>query len=322
MAPGSPGYAAGVVAGSEIGSFRLTLPLALSRRVVDTAGERRTDEAWLATAHADPSSRYLVVDDGTFPVSEDRQSVRLLTAAELGRAPAPTDLFLGLDDAGAAFFAVFASADQPLPPEPVATLREVGALLDARDAGLATHAVALANWHATHTHCPRCGGPTVVINAGWVRLCPADGSQHFPRTDPAIIVLIVDALGRCLLGRQQSWPAGRFSTLAGFVEPGESLEQAVEREVFEEVGVRVTDMTYAGSQPWPFPASLMLGFYARAVSTEITVDGTEISEAAWFTVADYERELATGALLPPSGISIARRLIESWYGASVGADDR
>jgi len=306
-----------VVAVSDVASFRLRHPLALGRGAVDTAGDRRIDQSWLAAALADATTRYLVVDDGRLPVTADRRALRLLTRAQLDRAPAQTDLFLGVDDTGVRYFAIIAAAAEPLPAGATATLREVGALLGARDAGLATQAVALANWHATHTHCPRCGTPTLVVQAGWVRRCPADDSEHFPRTDPAIIVLIVDDLGRCLLGRHITWPQGRFSTLAGFVEPGESLEQAVAREVFEEVGVRVTDLTYAGSQPWPFPASLMLGFYGRATSTDISVDGSEISEAAWFSPADYERKLASGELLAPSGISIARRLIESWYGATI-----
>lgn len=311
------GYAA-AVAGPEGAGFRLRQPLALSRTVLDTATELRAHDSWLTTARTDPATRYLVVDDGRLPVTADRLSLRLLSADELDRASAPTDLFLGVDSARAAFFGLMASEQQQLPAGPSATLREVGALLDDRDAGLATHALALANWHATHTHCPRCGAPTVVIRGGWVRSCAADGSEHFPRTDPAIIVLVVDDRGRCLLGRQASWPTGHFSTLAGFVEPGESLEHAVAREVFEEVGVRVSDPVYLGSQPWPFPCSLMLGFSARATSTAITVDGTEISEAAWFSRSDYKRLLSTGALLVPSGISIARRLIESWYGAGLG----
>lgn len=306
------------MAGPDVATLRLRQPLALSRSNLDTATERRTDADWLGAARTNQATRYLVVDDGRLPVSADRQSLRLLSAADLDRLPATTELFLGVDTTGAAFFGLIADAQQQLPAGPSATLREVGALLGDRDAGLATHALALANWHAAHTHCPRCGAGTIVVHAGWVRSCPVDGSEHFPRTDPAIIVLVVDDQGRSLLGRQASWPAGRYSTLAGFVEPGESLEHAVAREVFEEVGVRVREPVYAGSQPWPFPSSLMLGFFARAASTGITVDGAEISEAAWFSRADYGNAIATGELLPPSGISIARRLIESWYGSELG----
>lgn len=294
--------------------MRLREPLALSRSTLDTATERRIDLGWLAAAVADERTRYLVVDDGRVPVTEDREALRFLSAGQLDRAPTVTDIFLGVDEGDVAYFAIIAWDGQRMPPGPAATLREVGALLGARDAGLATHAIAIANWHGTHPRCPRCGHLTDVASAGHTRVCPVDDSQHFPRTDPAIIVLVVDDHDRCLLGRQATWPRGRFSTLAGFVEPGESLEHAVVREVHEEVGIHLIDPIYAGSQPWPFPASLMIGFFARAATTEITVDGMEITDAGWYSRADVDARLASGDLLPPSGISIARRLIESWYG--------
>lgn len=294
--------------------MRLREPLALSRSALDTATERRTDEAWLAAAIADTNTRFLVVGDGRVPVTDDRSHLRLLGAAQLARPPAGSDIFLGVDEDGAAYFAVAATEQQRMPAGPAATLREAGALLGDRDAGMATHAVALVNWHTTHPCCSRCGHRTDVAAAGHLRVCPVDDSEHFPRTDPAIIVLVVDDEGRCLLGRQASWPTGRFSTLAGFVEPGESLEHAVIREVHEEVGVQLARPTYAGSQPWPFPSSLMVGFYARATTTDITVDGDEIVEAGWYSRADVEAGFASGELLPPAGISIARRLIEGWYG--------
>ncbi len=169
-----------------------------------------------------------------------------------------------------------------------------------RDAGLLVHAVALEEWHRYHLRCPRCGAPTVVAAGGHLRRCPADGSEHYPRTDPAVIMLVRDDDDRCLLGRQASWPTGRFSTLAGFVEPGESLEQAVAREVAEEVGVAVTEVRYVGSQPWPFPSSLMLGFMARAADREIAVDGVEIEQARWFSRADVVAACADGSLIFPS----------------------
>jgi NAD+ diphosphatase len=196
-----------------------------------------------------------------------------------------------------------------------AGLREAAALLNDRDAGLFTHAVALANWHSTHTHCPRCGTLTVTVAAGHAQRCPADGSEHFPRVDPAVIMLVSDPDDRCLLARNRRWPERRVSILAGFVEPGESAEQAVAREVQEETGIVVTRVRYAGSQPWPMPQSLMLGF--RAVATgelDLQVDDDEIAEAHWYSREELRSALAAREILLPPPVSIAHRLIESWYG--------
>ncbi|MDX6335641.1 MAG: diphosphatase [Streptosporangiaceae bacterium] len=196
-----------------------------------------------------------------------------------------------------------------------AGLREAAALLNDRDAGLFTHAVALANWHATHTHCPRCGTPTVTVAAGHAQRCPADGSEHFPRIDPAVIMLVTDPDDRCLLARNRRWPERRVSILAGFVEPGEAAEQAVAREVEEETGIAVTRVRYVGSQPWPMPQSLMLGFRAAAVGElELRVDDDEIAEAHWYSREELRRALAAREILLPPPVSIAHRLIESWYG--------
>jgi NAD+ diphosphatase len=196
-----------------------------------------------------------------------------------------------------------------------ADLREAAALLNDRDAGLFTHAVALANWHATHTHCPRCGTPTVTVAAGHAQRCPADGSEHFPRIDPAVIMLVTDPDDRCLLARNRRWPERRVSILAGFVEPGESAEQAVAREVQEETGIVADRVRYAGSQPWPMPQSLMLGFRAAASGDlELRVDDDEIAEAYWYSREELRRALAAREILLPPPVSIAHRLIESWYG--------
>ena len=196
-----------------------------------------------------------------------------------------------------------------------ADLREAAALLNDRDAGLFTHAVALANWHATHTHCPRCGTPTVTVAAGHAQRCPVDGSEHFPRVDPAVIMLVTDPDDRCLLARNRRWPERRVSILAGFVEPGESAEQAVAREVGEETGITVGRVRYVGSQPWPMPQSLMLGFRASAGGDlEIRVDEEEIAEAHWFSRDELRSALASREILLPPPVSIAHRLIESWYG--------
>ncbi len=196
-----------------------------------------------------------------------------------------------------------------------AGLREAAALLNDRDAGLFTHAVALANWHATHTHCPRCGTPTLTIAAGHAQRCPADGSEHFPRVDPAVIMLVTDPDDRCLLARNRRWPERRVSILAGFVEPGESAEQAVAREVEEETAIVIARVRYVGSQPWPMPQSLMLGFRAEAEGDlDLTVDEDEIAEAHWYSREELRGALAAREILLPPPVSIAHRLIESWYG--------
>jgi NAD+ diphosphatase len=183
---------------------------------------------------------------------------------------------------------------------------------------------ALANWHVAHQFCPRCGAPTEPEQAGWIRRCTRDSSEHYPRTDPAVIMAVVDDDDRLLLGRNAQWPEGRFSVLAGFVEPGESFEAAVVREVDEEVGIAVTDVTYLGNQPWPFPSSDMIGFRARATTTELRPDQVEMAEARWFTRDDYTQALRDKTIRTPSGISIAQRLIEHWLGRRVadviGAD--
>ncbi|PID53278.1 MAG: NAD(+) diphosphatase [Micrococcales bacterium] len=179
---------------------------------------------------------------------------------------------------------------------------------------MAATAVAMWNWHAQHRFCPRCGAATEPAEAGWLRRCQADGSEQYPRTDPAVIMAVVDDAHRILLAHNPAWPPGRFSTLAGFVEPGESLEDTVRRETLEETGVRVGPVTYLGSQPWPFPASLMIGCLGRAVSTSIQVDPAEIDDARWFTQDEFTAAMRRGDLRFPPTASISRRLIEHWYG--------
>src|SRR3954453_17291654 len=200
--------------------------------------------------------RVLILDDqGRTLVSDDNDGPHLVFTDD-----AEPQFFLGLDDEYAAYAACVGELPRRIDARPMG-LREVGALLDDRDAGLLTHAVALANWHAAHTHCPRCGAATESGLGGSVRRCTVDGTEHFPRTDPAVIMLVHDGGDRCVLGRQPSCPSGRFSTLAGFVEPGEAAELAGAGEVAEEVGITVTDVRFRASQPWPFPSSLMLGFW-------------------------------------------------------------
>jgi NAD+ diphosphatase len=195
--------------------------------------------------------------------------------------------------------------------------RDVAAQLNATDTALFIEASAIANWHATHTHCPRCGAATLVEAGGWVRRCPVDNSEHYPRTDPAIIVTVVGPDDRLLLGGGGPLDAKNYSTLAGFVEPGESLEQAVVREIQEEVGVRVIATQYLGSQSWPFPASLMLGFTARTTDTEARPDGVEVTRARWFSRAELQAAVLSGEIVISTRLSIARALIEHWYGGVI-----
>lgn len=276
----------------------------LARGTVDRCAERRGDAAWLESAWRD--GVVLVVDLARRAlVGDGDPALVLLGSADV---PAGERFFLGVDPEGTACWAVAADELPLRRGTRPATLREVGALLPDRDAELYAAASALANWHVSHPRCPRCGDGTVPEQAGWVRRCPADGSEHFPRTDPAVIMLVHDGADRCLLGRQAAWPPRMWSTLAGFVEPGESAEQAVRREVLEEVGVAVRDVAYRGSQPWPFPASLMLGFEAVADEGELRVDPGELEDARWFS-RDELRERGFGM---SAATSIAHWLITGW----------
>jgi NAD+ diphosphatase len=297
--------------------------LALSRSAVDRATQRRGDTAWLAQAWADPRSRVLVVHDGRALVAARDGQLELVFIAP-DDAPEGTRFLLGVDSAGIAYFGVSSAADV----EPgnrsadsdvkAMALRQAGSLLSDRDAGLLTHAVALAYWHDTHTHCPRCGTPTVPAPAGHLTTCPKDGTEHFPRLDPAVIMLVIDPDDRLMLARNALWPKGRLSVVAGFVEPGESAEHAVAREVYEETSIVVESVRYLGSQPWPMPRSLMLGYEARAHGgQQIAVDEEEIGEARWFSRAELRAAIDTGEVGIAPSSSIARRLIEYWYGAEL-----
>jgi NAD+ diphosphatase len=300
-------------------------PLALSRGTVDRVTIRRDDQDWIDRAWKDPGTRVLVVHRGSALVRDVGGQAELVFLAP-EQAPPGTRFLLGQDTGRVVYFGVSdPRPDWPADGEPVdeppagpgahpAALRDVGTVLSDRDAGLLTHAVALANWHDTHTHCPLDGTPTVPGPAGHSARCPKDGTEHFPRTDPAVIMLITDPQDRVLLASNTRWPGRRVSILAGFVEPGESLEQAVIREVAEEAGIAVTNVRYVASQPWPMPRSLMVGFRAEAVPGEvIAVDQDELTEANWYSRADLLAAIQDGLALP-GPVSIARHIIEAWYG--------
>jgi NAD+ diphosphatase len=285
----------------------------LSRSVIDRAAWERIDPSALADAWSRRGQVLMLDGELTAPVRPADSGLALRWDPATGALPAEA-LFLG-DDGDAAFFAL-------LSPDGAADgaaggarrgLREIGDTLDDRDAGLLVHAVALARWHERHSHCPQCGAPTRSEQGGSVRRCTVDGSEHFPRTDPAMIVLVTDPDGTsAVLGRGAAWPAGFFSCLAGFVEAGESAEQAVVREVAEEVGLRTRSVRYVASQPWPFPCSLMLGFRAVADRAELTPAAGEIAEARWVTREEMQAEVAAGKLGIPPRVSIARHLIDGW----------
>jgi NAD+ diphosphatase len=296
---------------------------------LDRAAGRRTDPAWVAAQAASLRARAVLAgDDGVHVTAASEPRLALLPLAGLDAAE---PLLLGLDAAGPVFAvdAELAADGAPRPavgalgegPQDPATgtrplgLRAAAASLPQADAGLAAHAAALVNWHRRHRHCAACGTPTAVAEGGIVRRCPSCGIDHHPRTDPVVIMLVTDGDRRVLLGRQASWPPRRYSALAGFVEPGESLEEAVAREVREEAGVEVGPPEYVASQPWPFPTSLMLGFTAPWRSGEPRRVDAELEDVRWFTRDDVAAAVAErddGPLGVPPRFAIARRLLERW----------
>jgi NAD+ diphosphatase len=289
---------------------------------LDRASHLRKDEAWLAARRHDRSSRLVPVWRGenliALPTPEAPRAVLLAVEAVAGTEAENTHL-LGLAEDCAYFALDLSSHDSPQATLDIDAgaefmdLRRVGPLLPRREGSLLAYARGLVYWHARHGYCGVCGSPTRSEEAGHLRRCtdPQCATPHFPRTDPGVIMLVHDG-ERCLLGRQKSWAPGMRSTLAGFVEPGESLEEAVAREVYEETKVTLDRITYHSSQPWPFPASLMLGFHASARSTAIEVDHSELEDAAWYQKDWLRTHQDDESFRLPRRDSIARRLIEDW----------
>jgi NAD+ diphosphatase len=276
--------------------------IAFSGAALDRASVERRRPEWLAERRADPRARAVQMSERGIWLDGSR----LLLAA-----PSDEAVFLGI--AGdTPLFADDVSGTEPREGRP-AGLREAATELPAAEAALAAYAGSLLAWHRRHRFCANCGAPTEPRDAGHERHCPACDAHHFPRADPVVIVRVTDDRDRLLLGRQGRWPEGRFSLLAGFVEPGETLEEAVRREVAEESGVELGEVSYIASQPWPFPSSLMLGFNALAVGGDPAPGDDELAEVRWFEREEVERA-ARGegelALSPP--YSIARRLIDAW----------
>lgn len=318
--------------------------LPLAREDVDRGCEVRAQESWLPSIWSRPETRVLWLHGGLAPVYNGQ--LVLCSVPDDDLAPADrheTSVYLGRSlehrngstggNSAAELVLLIADSSGPAPildrPEVAGTpidaekitwvgVRDVAAALSSRDAGIFVEAVAVANWHARNGFCPRCGAATRITTSGWVRVCPQDNSEHFPRTDPAIIVAITDPDDRILLGNNAQWGPTRFSTLAGFVEPGESLEAAVKREIYEESHLRVHSPRYLGSQPWPFPQSLMLGFTARTDTPEEAVsDGEEVLTVRWFTRDELREQVERGDVMIPGASSIARALLEHWYGGSL-----
>lgn len=298
----------------------------LARQALDRDYLLRSNPELFTSLKQEASSKALVMHQGKVLLSgSSSPALRLLPFRDappavitvyLGRSTSDSDQVT--EGAGICLLVVDDTTAEGLEPEASkwVTLRATGAGLSDLDAGIFTQALALNNWHHTHTHCPRCGKITVVEQGGWVRRCVTEDLELFPRTDPAVIVSILDQEDRILLGSQGIWEHNRWSILAGFVEPGESLEAAVVREMKEESGLDIFEPQYVYSQGWPYPYSLMLGFSARADSTQaLKPDGEEIVKLRWFSKEEIAKEARD--LLLPGKATISRALIELWYGGEI-----
>lgn len=301
---------------------RMRTPNHYAGAALDRASWRRLNEAWLTERLADPSTRVLPVWRAQGVVTSlDEPAVHWLDAGALRSLGAAAEQLVFLGEVnGSAHFAVDVSHLESPDSHPVLAalrfedLRVVGPLLPREDAALLAWVRGLAHWRERHRRCGVCGEPTRSAAAGHELICTGEGcgTTTYPRTDPAVIMLVHDGAGRCILARGARHPSGMHTILAGFVEPGESLEEAVAREVFEEVGVRVTDIEYHSSQPWPFPGSVMIGFHARATSRDIRIDDAELRTARWFSRDEIRASPEDDSLRLPRRDSIARRMIEEW----------
>jgi NAD+ diphosphatase len=296
--------------------------------ILDRVAEHRDAYEWVAAKVSSPDARYLLLDAaGDAFLRKDEEALRWLDAGERERLLAHASWsLLGIVDEQPHFMLLLdpnddiAALEEALNARRVG-LREAGLRLAADEAGLFAYAKGLAHWQRETRFCARCGSPLQLASSGHRAQCtnPACGRLHFPRTDAAVIV-IVEYQGACLLGRQAGWPPGRYSTLAGFVEPGEALEDAVRREVAEESGVIVGDVHYHSSQPWPMPASLMVGFTATALSPAIQLRDEELEDARWFTPQQIIDGLADGSLKTPTQLSVSYQLLAHWLQQRAGLD--
>ena len=279
----------------------------------DRVAKGRGDHAWLSEQRRHPATRVLLISGLKVMVLDDADPpcVHWLTVGDLGAPLDNQSIFLGADNGVSAF--ALDLGGQTFPGARYVELRSVGGLLPSTEAGLLAYTRGLVFWHQRHRFCGACGAVTRSEQGGHVRRCTDCGTQHFPRSDPAVIVLVThpERGDRCLLGRSARFPGGMYSTLAGFVEPGESLEETVSREIYEEAGIEVTGITYRSSQPWPFPASLMLGFRARALSDHLHIDRSELEDAGWFSRDELLDPIKRPIKLPGRD-SIARHLLEDW----------
>jgi NAD+ diphosphatase len=289
---------------------------------VDRVSHLRKDPTWLGERLVHVSSRFVLVWRGQNLIAdhEGPEPAAVLLPPDAVDAADKDIVLLGIEDERAYFALDLSAMETPLdvvkaaPPSAFIDLRRVGSLLPRQYASMLAFARGMSYWHQRHRFCGVCGAPTKSEQAGHVRHCTNKDcdAMHFPRTDPAVIMLVHQGHDRCLLGRQAAWPQGMHSTLAGFVEPGESLEEAVAREVYEETRIEVSSVTYNSSQPWPFPASLMLGFHAEAKTTAITVDKSELEAAAWYDRSWLLSHQDDENFRLPRKDSIARRLLEDW----------
>jgi len=303
-------------------NFRLSFFNCFARRPVERASHQRQDEEWIAGRLKDPGTCFIPVWQTKNLVTDEKipRAVFLKQPDAGGLIPAAESVILLGQEDGTAYFAIGLQSDAPDAMARLEShgqfkdLRAVGALLDNLEGSLLAYGRAITYWHHRHRFCGNCGSPTRSTCGGHVLLCTnlQCALEHFPRTDPAIIVTVTSGK-HCLLGRQPRWREGVYSTVAGFVEPGESLESAVSREVLEETGVKVNAVHYHSSQPWPFPCSIMLGFIAEAERKNILIDSAELEDARWFSRSEIKSGIENGTLLLPGPVSIAYRLIEYWY---------